>query len=43
MIQLVPLQECEEVTVTEEEELGMMMTDWSDRRISNHWFPIEIF
>lgn len=43
MLQLVPLQECEEVTVTKEEKLGVMRIDWSDGSISNKWFPTDIF
>ena len=43
MLQLIPLQECEEVTVTSEEKLGMMRIDWFDGRISNKWFPTGRF
>lgn len=35
MLQLVPLQEGEEVTVTTEEKLGVMRIDWFDGRLSN--------
>ncbi|MDO4927383.1 MAG: hypothetical protein Q3980_17225 [Turicibacter sp.] len=43
MLQLVPLQECEEVTLTNEEKLGVMRIDWFDGRISNQWFPTDTF
>ena len=43
MLQLVPLQECEEITFTNEEKLGVMRIDWFDGRISNQWFPTDRF
>lgn len=43
MMQLVPLEECGEVTVTNEDKLGVMRIDWFDGRISNQWFPTEKF
>lgn len=43
MLQLVPLQEGEEVTVTTEEKLGVMRIDWFDGRLSNQWFPTDRF
>ncbi|MDB8556547.1 hypothetical protein PNU17_12290 [Turicibacter sanguinis] len=43
MLQLVPLKECEEVIVTNEEKLGIMRIDWFDGMISNKWFPTDKF
>ena len=43
MLQFVPLQEGEEVTVTNEEKLGVMRIDWFDGRLSNKWFPTDTF
>ena len=43
MLQLVPLQEGEEVTITTEENLGVMRIDWFDGRLSNQWFPTDRF
>lgn len=43
MLQLIPLQECGEVTTTNEDKLGIMRIDWFNGRISNQWFPNERF
>ena len=43
MLQLVPLKECEEVTVINEEKLGIMRIDWFDGRLSNKWLPTDNF
>ena len=43
MLQLVPLEKCGEVTVKNEDRLGVMRIDWFDGRISNQWFPTERF
>ena len=43
MLQLIPLQECREVTITNEDKLGIMRIDQFDGRISNQWFPTEKF
>ena len=43
MLELVSLQECGEVTVTQDEKLGVMRIDWFDGRIRSKWFPTDRF
>ena len=43
MLQLVPFEKCGEITVKNEDRLGVMRIDWFDGSISNQWFPTERF